>query len=32
LLAEEMLGIDQALTRLGAVDERLARLVEFPFL
>lgn len=30
-LAEEMLGIDQALTRLEAVDERLARVVEWRF-
>lgn len=30
-IAEEMLGIDQALTRLEAVDEDLARLVEWRF-
>jgi RNA polymerase sigma factor (TIGR02999 family) len=30
-IAEEMIGIDRALTRLEAVDERLARLVEWRF-
>lgn len=30
-LADEMLGIDRALTRLEALDERLARLVEWRF-
>jgi RNA polymerase sigma factor (TIGR02999 family) len=30
-LAREMLGIDQALTRLESVDERLARVVEWRF-
>jgi len=30
-IADEMLGIDRALTRLEAVDERLARLVEWRF-
>lgn len=31
IVAEEMLGIDRALTRLESVDERLARLVEWRF-
>ena len=30
-LADEMLGIDRALTRLEALDERLARIVEWRF-
>jgi RNA polymerase sigma factor (TIGR02999 family) len=30
-IADEMLGIDRALTRLEAVDERLARVVEWRF-
>jgi RNA polymerase sigma factor (sigma-70 family) len=30
-IAEEMLGIDRALTRLASLDERLARVVECRF-